>query len=85
MTAIRTPADGSTACDMLSRHGLVSITRQRRRHVLVFRVDGLAWTRDAHERHTTSVRGFNVIVWRAGELGYALVSDVDARDCSTHR
>lgn len=25
-------------------------------------------------------RGFNVILWRAGDLGNALVSDVDARD-----
>ena len=26
------------------------------------------------------VRGFNVLLWRDGELGYALVSDVDAAD-----
>jgi anti-sigma factor RsiW len=28
----------------------------------------------------TAERGFNVIMWRRGELGYALVSDVDARE-----
>jgi anti-sigma factor RsiW len=28
----------------------------------------------------TSARGFNVVLWRDGELGYALVSDVDGRD-----
>ena len=27
--------------------------------------------------HTTA-RGFNVLMWREGELGYALVSDLDA-------
>ena len=30
--------------------------------------------------HATTARGFNVILWREGELGYALVSDVDARE-----
>ena len=52
--------------------------------LLVFRADGLPWP----SRSLTSIndveasvaaeRGFNVIVWRRGELGYALVSDVDA-------
>jgi anti-sigma factor RsiW len=28
----------------------------------------------------TRDRGFNVILWRAGDLGYALVSDLDARE-----
>jgi anti-sigma factor RsiW len=52
--------------------------------LLVFRADGLAWpARDlirigGREAFVTSERGFNVIVWRRGELGYALVSDVDA-------
>lgn len=52
--------------------------------LLMFRAEGLAWpasdlTRlDGVEPHATAERGFNVIVWRRGELGYALVSDVDA-------
>ncbi len=52
--------------------------------LLVFRADGFAWpsrdlTRiDGIEASVTAERGFNVIVWRRGELGYALVSDVDA-------
>jgi len=52
--------------------------------LLVFRAEGLAWpTREltrigSVEAYTTAERGFNVIVWRRGELGYALVSDVDA-------
>jgi anti-sigma factor RsiW len=54
--------------------------------LLVFRADGLAWpSRDlawagAPQVYTTMERGFNVVIWRRGELGYALVSDVDARD-----
>jgi anti-sigma factor RsiW len=30
--------------------------------------------------YTTAAPGFNVILWRRGELGYALVSDVDATE-----
>ena len=29
---------------------------------------------------TTNARGFNVRLWQAGGLGYALVSDVDGAD-----
>jgi anti-sigma factor RsiW len=28
----------------------------------------------------TTARGFNVMLWREGELGYALVSDVDGAE-----
>ena len=44
--------------------------------LLVARAEGLAWP----SRETTVERGFTVIMWRSGELGYALVSDVDARE-----
>ena len=53
----------------------------RRQHTIslvIFCADGLAWPRA--DTRVTSVRGFNVIMSRAGDLGYALVSDVDARD-----
>ena len=56
--------------------------------VFVFRADGLPWPRAGlatlgHlEVHRTASRGFNVLLWRDGELGYALVSDVDPRDLS---
>jgi anti-sigma factor RsiW len=54
--------------------------------LIVFRADGLVWP--AHDltrigsvdAYATAERGFNVILWRRGELGYALVSDVDARE-----
>jgi anti-sigma factor RsiW len=53
--------------------------------LLVFRADGLTWPTRAQtpggpaEVYRTVDRGFNVIMWRTDELGYALVSDVDAR------
>jgi len=57
--------------------------------LLVFRADGLPWP--SHElarvngvdASVAAERGFNVILWRRGELGYALVSDVDARELTT--
>ena len=54
--------------------------------LLVFRADGLGWP--AHDlsrigsvdAYSTAERGFNIILWRRGELGYALVSDLDASE-----
>jgi len=54
--------------------------------LLVFRADGLPWPTRATARiggveaMVTAERGFNVIMWRRGELGYALVSDVDPKE-----
>ena len=54
--------------------------------LLVFRADGLPWPTRAQTPagppavYRTVDRGFNVIMWRTDELGYALVSDVDPRD-----
>jgi anti-sigma factor RsiW len=56
--------------------------------VFVFRADGLPWPRGGLEKlgrlevRRTASRGFNVLLWRDGELGFALVSDVDPRDLS---
>ena len=54
--------------------------------LLVFGPDGLAWP-DAGARqigpvrgHETSTRGFNAVLWRQEGLGYALVSDVNAKE-----
>jgi anti-sigma factor (TIGR02949 family) len=52
--------------------------------LLVFRADGLPWPVGAPEGggagpfYRRDTRGFHVILWRAGEIGYALVSDVEA-------
>jgi anti-sigma factor RsiW len=56
-----------------------------RRHavtMLVFRADGLSWPDSSplnadSPGFTGATRGFSVVAWRAGALGYALVSDVD--------
>jgi len=54
--------------------------------LLVFRADGLAWARRGLEpigrvqAQVATSRGFNAILWREGELGYALVSDTDLPD-----
>ena len=59
-----------------------------RRHaltLLAFRAEGLPWP-DGDRMlgsvagRTGSERGFNVVLWRAGDLGYALVSDVGAEE-----
>jgi anti-sigma factor RsiW len=54
--------------------------------LLVFRPEGLAWP-DAGARQIgtvrgseTSTRGFNVVLWQDGGLGYVLVSDVNAEE-----
>jgi len=61
----------------------------RRLHAVslfVFRADGLSWPANdltpvgGAQAYTTRSRGFHVLLWRRGELGYALVSDVDAAE-----
>src|SRR4029453_1327374 len=58
----------------------------RRLHTIslfVFRADGLPWPSQGLQRggapqaRVTASRGYTSILWRDGELGYALVSDVD--------
>jgi anti-sigma factor RsiW len=51
--------------------------------LFVFRSEGLGWplrndvSVGALPASSTASRGFNVLLWRDGDLGYALVSDVD--------
>jgi anti-sigma factor RsiW len=62
---------------------------KRRLHLItlfVFRAQGLPWPAiapelvgHAHGALQTS-KGFHVLLWQEGDLGYALVSDVDERD-----
>jgi len=61
----------------------------RRLHLItlfVFPAEGFSWPARGLtpmagvSAYATSARGFNVILWREGELGYALVSDVDRAD-----
>ncbi len=58
---------------------LVYALRQHLVTLLVFRTEGLAWP-DASAGQVGPARGFNVVLWRGGELGYALVSDANAKE-----
>lgn len=67
----------------------------RRLHTItlfVFRAEGLPWPAAGGEAlgstraYARTSRGFHTVVWREGDLGYALVSDVaqaDVRDLAT--
>ena len=66
-----------------------AIVYGRRLHnisLFVFKADGLPWPTGKLEPagraevYRVEARGFNVLLWREGELGYALVSDVNASD-----
>jgi anti-sigma factor RsiW len=54
--------------------------------LLVFRPEGLTWPESGSKQlgpargSETSTRGFNVVLWQNGGLGYALVSDVNAEE-----
>ena len=82
------PVVPEPAGDLVLRGGAVGYVFDRRAAVLqytlrlhrltllVVRAEGLPWPEGASAR--SGVRGFTVVRWRAGELGYALVSDVAA-------
>ena len=61
---------------------IVYALRQHAVTLLVFRAEGLAWPEASAGQRSreTSTRGFNVVFWRSGELGYALVSDANAKE-----
>jgi anti-sigma factor RsiW len=82
------PLQGGAVGYVLDRKAAVFVYK-RRLHTIslfVFRADGLPWPTRGQEpmgrvaAYTQVVRGFNVVLWRAGELGYALVSDLDATE-----
>jgi anti-sigma factor RsiW len=65
------------AATFLFKHHLHSAS------LFVFRSDGLSWplradaSAGALPASGAALRGFNVLLWRDGDLGYALVSDMD--------
>jgi anti-sigma factor RsiW len=75
------PLRGGAVEYFLDRRAAVAVYG-RRLHVvtlLVTRPDGLPWP-DAGRSLTTRSRGFNVRLWRAHGLAYALVSDLDVTE-----
>ncbi len=73
------PLRGGSVGFYLDRPAAVLVYGRRRHTIslLVFRADGLALPARPAPR---TQRGFNVVLWRADDLGYALVSDVDRAD-----
>ncbi len=72
--------EGGAVGWFLDREAAVLAYRLRLHRVtfLVFRADGLPWSRAPGAPAMQASRGFRVVLWRSGELGYAVVSDVDA-------
>ena len=73
------PLEGGAVEYFLDRKAAALVYRRRLHHISLFvvRAEGLAWPVGPE---AASRRGFNTVAWRQGELGYVLVSDVDARD-----
>jgi anti-sigma factor RsiW len=65
------------AATFIFKHKLHTIT------LFVFRSDGLSWPLRSNaalgplSARSSRLRGFNTLLWRDADLGYALVSDVD--------
>jgi anti-sigma factor RsiW len=82
------PLQGGAVSWLLDRKAATFVFK-RRLHTItlfVFRAEGLSWPGSGLVpvgrvmAHPSRARGFNALVWRDGDLGYALVSDVDAGD-----
>jgi len=73
------PLRGGTTEYFLDRRAAVAVYGRRLHTVtlIVTRPDGLDWPAPGRA-DAASVRGFNVRLWQAGGLGYALISDVHA-------
>ncbi len=80
--------EGGAVGYFVDRKAAIFVYR-RRLHMLslfVFRADGFAWPSRGLEpiggarAYTKAERGFEVILWHAGGLGYALVGDVAPAD-----
>jgi anti-sigma factor RsiW len=82
------PLQGGAVAYFLDRKAATFLFK-RRLHVItlfVFRAEGLPWPStpahgigDAMGTSQTS-RGFHTLLWKKGDLGYALVSDLDAKE-----
>jgi anti-sigma factor RsiW len=84
------PLEGGAVAFFLDRKA-AAFQFKRRLHAItlfVFRADGLPWptgveVATGRPRAVASSRGFHVVLWRSGDLGYALVSDVAEADLLT--
>ena len=87
------PLQGGSIAYFVDRKAAAYVYK-RRLHVItlfVYRADGLAWPAALVPRvplgrvraTEETTRGFHVLLWRDGDLGYALVSDLDPRELET--
>jgi anti-sigma factor RsiW len=85
------PLQGGSVAYFLDRKA-ATLVFKRRLHLVtlfVFRAEGMPWPAVAtvpvgDVRGTLeSSRGFHALLWRKGDLGYALVSDADPKDLKT--
>lgn len=83
------PLQGGAVALFLDRKAAAFEYRRRLHPVtlLVFRAEGLSFPRPSRAIGGAQValrreRGFNVLIWRRDDLGYALVSDLDERELS---
>ncbi|HYB71131.1 MAG TPA: zf-HC2 domain-containing protein [Candidatus Bathyarchaeia archaeon] len=82
------PLQGGAVGYYLDRKAAVFVFHRRLHAIslLVFPAEGLPWPRHdlrrvgGAEAYVGASRGFNLVLWRDGEMGYALVSDVDASE-----
>jgi anti-sigma factor RsiW len=82
------PLQGGAVGYFLDRKAAVFVFKRRLHTIslLVFRADGLPWQAGPlrpmgrARARVEKQRGFNVVLWRDGELGYALASDVNLAD-----
>jgi anti-sigma factor RsiW len=82
------PLEGGSVGYFIDRKAATFVFKRRLHEItlFVFRADGLHWPVSglrpigaAHGTVATS-RGFHVALWRQGDLGYAIVSDVNEAD-----
>ncbi|HEY8089096.1 MAG TPA: zf-HC2 domain-containing protein [Polyangiaceae bacterium] len=85
------PLQGGAVAYFLDRKAATFVYK-RRLHLItlfVFRAEGMPWpaieTLSVGDARGTmgSSRGFHALLWRKGDLGYALVSDVDPKELET--
>jgi len=79
------PLQGGAVGYFVDREAAVLVYGHRLHTIslLVFRADGLDWPRRGWTRvggveaYAEATRGFNTLLWRRDDLGYALISDVE--------
>ena len=84
------PLQGGAVAVILDRKAAAFVYKRRLHQVTLFvtRAEGLPWpapNQDAGRLrvHSETARGFSTITWVEGELGYALVSDIDRGELAT--